>query len=99
VVDIGCPVLENASACPLVPLRARITAVRPGSTQPAAVVESAADGAFSIGLQPGVYEIRGENLSSAPMPTAMPVSVTVRAGEYTPVTVVFDSGVRGPTGS
>ena len=97
VVDIGCPVLQDASACPRVPLRARISAVLSGAAQPAAVVQTKADGTFEIGLPPGVYELRGDNLSGAPVPSAMPVAVTVRAGEFVQVTVVFDSGVRGPS--
>src|SRR5215218_7443264 len=66
VVDIGCPVLEGASVCPRVPLPARISAVQSGATQPVAVVQTIADGAFEMGLLPGVYELRGENLSRAP---------------------------------
>ncbi len=96
VVDIGCPVLEDASPCPQVPLQARISVVQPGSAQPAAVVQTMADGTFDIGLPPGIYELRGENLSGAPVPSAVPVTVTVRAGEFAQVTVIFDSGVRAP---
>jgi hypothetical protein len=90
-------VLEDASPCPQVPLRARISVVQPGSAQPAAVVQTMTDGTFDIGLAPGVYELRGENLSGAPKPSAVPVTITVHPGEFARVTIQFDSGVRGPT--
>jgi hypothetical protein len=96
VVDEGCPVLENSSTCPRIPLRARIIVVRPGSAERVSAAETGPDGAFQIGLAPGSYELRGENRTGAPIPTAMPVPVSVRAGEFTSVTVVFDSGVRAP---
>ncbi len=96
VVDAGCPVLEHASTCPQMPLRARIVALRAGTTERVVTVETDPDGAFRFSLAPGAYQIQGENLTGAALPTAMPVPATVRANEYTHVTVVFDSGVRGP---
>jgi hypothetical protein len=99
VVDAGCPVLENASACPQIPLRARIIATRVGASQPAARVETDTDGTFRLPLPPGAYQLQGENLTGAPLPTAMPVAVSVRDNEFTHVTVIFDSGVRAPSGN
>ena len=98
VVDIGCPVLEGASSCPEVPLRARVVVLRVNSTENVAMVETGTDGRFRILLPPGGYELRGENLTGAPVPAAMPVVATVVANEFTQVTVRFDSGVRGPSG-
>lgn len=98
VVDVGCPVLEGTSPCPEVPLQARVVALRANSTERVATVETGADGRFRIPLPPGGYELHGENLTDAPVPTAMPVPVTVVDGEFAQVTVRFDSGVRGPSG-
>lgn len=72
---------------------------RAGSVERVAAVETGADGQFRIPLAPGDYELRGENLTGAPVPTAMPVPVTVMGGEFAQITVRFDSGVRGPSGS
>lgn len=99
VVDVGCPVLEDASVCPRVPLRARIVALRSGTTQRVAAVETSSDGAFHMVLAPGAYQLQGENLTGAAYPTAMPVPVTVRENEIAHVTVVFDSGIRAPGGN
>ena len=96
MVDVGCPVLEGTSPCPEVPLQARVTVLRADSAGRVAVVETDTDGRFRVPLPPGRYELRGENLAAAPVPTAMPVSVTVVDGEFARVTVRFDSGVRGP---
>jgi hypothetical protein len=99
MVDRGCPVLEGSSSCPEVPLRARVVAVRTGSGAPVGAVESGADGRFRLELEPGRYELSGQNLTGAPVPTAMPVQVTVDPGAFVRVVVHFDSGIRGaPTG-
>jgi hypothetical protein len=100
VVDIGCAVLENSAPCPRTPLRARILVFEAGSIDRTAAVETGDDGRFWISLTPGEYELRGENVTGQPVPVAMPVTVTVRAGEYGDVTIEFDSGVRGaPAGT
>ena len=89
----------NSTRCfPEVPLQARVVVLRANTTEEVAMVETGADGRFSIPLPPGSYELYGENLAGAPVPTAMPVAVTVMAGEFSEVTVRFDSGVRGPSG-
>jgi len=98
-VDAGCPVLEDASACPRVPLHARIVAVWAGTTKRAATVETNLDGAFQMTLMPGAYQLEGETLTGAPYPAATPVLVNVRENEFAQVMVVFDSGVRAPGGN
>lgn len=97
VVDVGCPVVRGTSGCPLRPLRARIVVVR-GYSDVVAQVDSGADGRFRIPLDPGAYVLRPDNLASAPVPSARPMEVTVRAGAFARVVVRFDSGVRGPAG-
>lgn len=94
VTDVGCPTPQGSSACPEVPLRAKVTALRAGSGESAAVVESGEDGGFLLDLPPGSYELRAENLAGGPVPTAMPLVVTVEADLLLPVTVRFDSATR-----
>jgi hypothetical protein len=52
-------------------------------------------GQFEIRLPAGDYVVQGQNLTQGPLPTALPVPVTVRHGSWTTVTIHFDSGVRG----
>jgi hypothetical protein len=93
VVDVGCPVLEGGTSCPETPLPARVVVLRGASRVTA--VETDAGGRFRIPLPAGDYELHGENLTGAPVPTAMPVPVTVAPGEFSQVTIRFDSGIRG----
>jgi len=95
VVDEGCPVLEAESSCGVLPLEARVFVRRSGSHQLVATVTSDEQGRFRVLVPPGRYELQGENLSGAPVPTAMPVEVIVPEGDYATTTVRFDSGVRG----
>ena len=95
VVDTGCPVLPAGSTCPQTPLPARVVVVGAGSQERVAEVRSGADGQFEVAVPPGRYELRGENLTGAPVPVAMPISVIVSTGRFTEVRIEFDSGVRG----
>jgi len=95
VVDAGCAVLEGSAPCPELPLRARIVVLRDGSTNRVTAVESGTDGRFRVELAPGRYVLKGENLAGTPVPTAMPVPVTVAPGRFVAATVRFDSGIRG----
>lgn len=96
VVDAGCPVLRPDSPCPQHPVRARITVTRAGSGEVAASVETDAQGQFRIPLPAGTYLLHPANVTSAPVPRAGVVRVTVEAGRYRQVRIQFDSGVRGP---
>ncbi len=55
-------------------------------------VTSDADGRFEITLPPGNYLITP--LGGDPYPSAQPVSVLVRPGEYLEVQVNYDTGIR-----
>lgn len=94
-VDAGCPVLEGSSPCPRVPIRARILVKLPGRDVRLSAVETADDGRFEIVLAPGSYELQGQNLAGQPVPSAMPVTVTVHPGQFTDAMIEFDSGIRG----
>jgi hypothetical protein len=94
-IDGGCPVIRADTPCPDRPLTARITVIRDGSdTTILATITTNADGQFRIPLPPGTYLLRPDNLAGARYPTAQPVTVTIRPGEFTQVTIAFDSGIR-----
>jgi hypothetical protein len=94
-IDAGCPVVR-ATPCPTEPLRARVVALREGSTAEAGSAESDARGRFRLALAPGRYLLRPENLTGAPVPTALPITIVVPRDGFVDVTISFDSGVRGP---
>jgi len=95
LVDIGCPVLRDATACPERPVAARLTVTRSGP-DPADVVHQMSDqsGHFAIDLKPGTYALSAGSRDGSAVPAATPVMVTVTAGHYSKVAVHLDSGVR-----
>jgi hypothetical protein len=94
VVDVGCPALPTGQDCPTRPLTARLDLHPVGSAGPSVSEVTGADGHFTIDLPPGTYELVATEPRGAPLPSAEPMTVTVLEGEYTEVTVTFDSGVR-----
>ncbi|MFF5074162.1 hypothetical protein ACFY2R_23900 [Micromonospora olivasterospora] len=48
-----------------------------------------------IDLEPGGYELRGENATGRPVPQATPVNLVIRPGRYAEIEIRFDSGIRG----
>jgi hypothetical protein len=97
IVDEGAPVVREGSPWPAYPLPGRVEAVRRGldpATEPVARADSDARGRFRLRLPPGEYVLRARNLTGAPVPTARPVTVRVAAGEFTEITIHFDSGIR-----
>jgi hypothetical protein len=98
IVDQGGPVVRECSAWPAYPLSGSVEAVRRdagSATGPvAARADSDARGHFRLVLPPGEYVVQARNLTGAPVPTARPVTVRVTAGEFTEITIHFDSGIR-----
>lgn len=92
-VDAGCPEVRESTPCPEIALPARIT-VRDRSGTTVREATSNNQGEFQLKLPAGTYELRAANLSGAPMPSAAPLDVVVKAGSFTEVKVSFDSGVR-----
>lgn len=95
VTQIGptCPVQRVDEPCPDRPVRAEIRVLQDGNT--VGVVRSGEDGMFRVALRPGEYIIEASLLEqNALNPDAQPVTVTVRAGEFTRITIAFDSGIR-----
>jgi len=93
-VDIGCPPSPNANPCPRRPLGARLLFVRRDRDAPDVEVRTGEDGTFTVNLFPGRYEVVQDNLTGAPYPRADRMTLEVRQGTFTTITVMFDSGVR-----
>ena len=56
-------------------------------------VKTDAEGRFEVRLAPGAYLLQSEAEAEA-LPLLKPVEATVRAHEFTNVTLAFDSGIR-----
>jgi hypothetical protein len=95
LVDEGCPVLQAGSPCPEHPMPARVVVSDQAGAE-VTTTDTTDAGQFSIELPEGSYVVRAENKSGTPLPTAKPIPVTVRSEAMTPLTIHFDSGVRGP---
>jgi hypothetical protein len=87
-----CPVQSVDNPCPDQPYAATLV-VRNEQGQEIGRSESGEDGQFQIDLPPGQYAlvpVSGPN----GFPHAMPQPVTVEPGQYTEVTVTYDTGIR-----
>lgn len=90
-----CPVEQEGSPCPDKPFEGTVQ-VTTESGRPVDSVRSDRNGSFEIELQPGAYVVTVVGLEG---PTfAKPITVTVRSGQMTAVTVLVDTGIRGPAG-
>jgi len=87
-----CPVERSDSPCPDRPVTATVI-VTDASGKQVTRVATAGDGRFTIRLAPGSYVVRGERAGGLGR-LAPPVDVTVRAGQFTSVTLTFDTGIR-----
>lgn len=93
-VDGGCPPSPDATPCPYRPLAAELRFIRQDVDASETEIRTSDDGTFSVELPPGRYRVEPDNLTGAPYPDAHPQTVDVVAGEFTTITVTFDSGVR-----
>lgn len=84
-----CPVA--GPDCPDEPYPAQVRVFTLGGI-PRASAQADAEGRFVVGLEPGRYRVVG--VSGDPFPAGDEVEVTVPAGEWIPVTLHFDTGIR-----
>ncbi|MBI4259066.1 MAG: hypothetical protein HY658_00735 [Actinobacteria bacterium] len=97
VVLVGpqCPVVQEGSPCPDEPYSAEIRILDQGTQELVETVVSGSDGRFRVALPPGSYLLDPQRPDpSAPFPIAGPIPVTVVEGEYTSVTISYDTGIR-----
>jgi hypothetical protein len=88
-----CPVESLDDPCPDQPFVADLV-VRDAQGAVICTTASGTDGRFRIGLPPGTYELDPQSGNVGGLPYAAPQSVAVETGQYTEVTVTFDSGIR-----
>ncbi len=88
-----CPVVREGEDCPDQPFRAQLDVTNlDGRT--IAQSQSGEDGYFRIPLPPGDYILLPESLNKGAPPLAGPIEFSVVAGEWTKLTVNYDSGIR-----
>src|SRR6266540_4930898 len=85
-IDGGCPVTRAEPPCPDRPIAAHLSILDTNGTVVASV-DSGTDGHFTVALQPGAYLLRPETLAGAPPHAPQAVSVTVKPGQYTVITL------------
>ncbi len=91
-VTIGptCPVMTLNDPCPDRPYQATVD-VLDASGKQVAQFQSDARGHFKVALAPGAYTIKPQRTGITRAPQQ---DVTVVAGQFTPVEIVYDSGIR-----
>jgi len=86
-----CAVVQQGQACPDQPYQATLT-VNSSSGVRITQVQTDAQGHFRIPLVPGQYVLHPESPNGVPF--ASDQSFSVVTGQYTQVTVNYDSGIR-----
>jgi hypothetical protein len=94
LVMIGplCPVMRVDDPCPDQPFAATLI-IRDSQGRELCAVSSGEDGHFLVGLLPGSYEVIPLT-GPGRLPAAASQWVTVAPGQFTDVTVSYDSGIR-----
>ena len=93
IASIGptCPVERLDSPCPDRPFQGVVVAKAPGGAEVARTTTDP-QGAFSISLPPGQYQLTAVVAGS--FPRAIPTDVNVVPGQFTTVHLRLDSGIR-----
>jgi hypothetical protein len=91
VLGPSCPVARAEDPCPDRPYQATFEVLdRQGRRVTEFTTES--DGTFQVSLPAGTYTISGVTTGAFPLPPT--VEVAVQPGQYTQVSLTFDSGIR-----
>ena len=93
VLGPTCPVVRKDTPCADRPYQATLT-VLTASRQKVVQFSTDADGSFRIALDPGDYILHPESPSGAAYPFGREQSFTVIAGQFSQLTVSYDSGMR-----
>jgi hypothetical protein len=90
-----CPVVRAESPCPDQPIRATVTVWDFEHSRTVTTFTSSDDGRFRIELPPGDYYLDPQPLEpDSPLPVGAPETVTVMVGEFTAITIQYDTGIR-----
>ena len=86
-----CPVVQDGQECPDQPYQATLTVNSPNGVQ---IVQFQTDdrGRFNVPLVPGEYILHPESPNG--IPSAGQQSFIVQTGQYTQLTINYDSGIR-----
>jgi len=87
-----CPVMQQDEPCPDHPFAATLI-IRDSQGRELCAVSSGEDGRFLVGLPPAAYELLPLTEPGG-LPFAASQWVAVAPGQYTDVTVSYDSGIR-----
>jgi hypothetical protein len=86
-----CPVVQQGQECPDQPYQATLTVNTPNGVQ-ITQIKTDEQGRFKITLVPGEYTLHPESPSGIPSAADQPFVVS--SGQYTQLTVHYDSGIR-----
>lgn len=86
-----CPVVQQGQECPDQPYQATLTVNSPNGVQ-IAQFRTDEEGRFRVSLAPGEYILHPESPDT--LPFASDQSFIVASGQYTHITVHYDSGIR-----
>ncbi len=86
-----CPVMQQGQECPDQPYQTTLAVNSPGGVQ-IAQVQTDAQGHFKIPLVPGTYILHPKSPDG--IATAGDQTFTVETGQYTQLTIHYDSGIR-----
>lgn len=89
-----CPVVQMGTPCPDQPYPDATVVVLDTAGKEIARVQTDAQGRFRLLLLPGTYTLRPEPPDGLPFPSASEQTFTVMNGQFTPLTVHYDSGIR-----
>lgn len=93
VLGPTCPVVRKDTPCADKPYQATLT-VLTVSRQKVVQFTTDADGNFRIPLDPGEYILHPESPSGSVYPFGREQSFTVFAGQFSQLTISYDSGMR-----
>ena len=88
-----CPVMIEGQECPDQPYQTTITIISLDGRK-ITQFRTDEDGNFNVPLAPGEYILHPETPDNTPLPFADEQRFAVMPGEYTRLTVQYDSGIR-----
>lgn len=88
-----CPVVRQGQECPDQPYQA-VLIILTSAGRKVTQITTDADGKFHLPLAPGAYVMHPRAPQNSPMPFATDQVFDVVKGQFTTISVVFDSGIR-----
>ena len=94
LIGPACPVIGKDTPCPDEPYEATLVVKESSTGRKVATVQSGPDGLFRVAVPPGEYLLEPQSPNPGAPPFAEPQRVAVEAGRFTPVQVLYESGIR-----